>query len=84
MTNNLGRTLCEAFKGRHLEVMRPLLEHGAAPDVPHNFLRLLTHSASISGQLEADVVRLLLQHHADVNATARPATTTRRYIQAET
>jgi ankyrin repeat protein len=68
-TNERGRTpLWAAHDGGHLDVMRLLLERGATPDVrdvEHSF-GLIIHHASCFGQAEA--IRLLLQHNADVNA----------------
>jgi ankyrin repeat protein len=69
ITNERGRTpLPAAYAGRHLDVMRLLLERGAAPDVECSSLGLIIHIASCNGQAEA--IRLLLQHKADVNATS--------------
>jgi hypothetical protein len=58
--------LCRAYRGRHLDVMQLLLERGAGIDM---WCRagLAIHLAS--RQARADVIPLLLQHHADVNAT---------------
>jgi ankyrin repeat protein len=71
VTNRHGRTpLDEAYDGRHLQVMQLLLEHGAAPDARVRYDRyrygLMIHDASYNGL--AEVIRLLLQHNADVNA----------------
>ena len=69
VTNEHGGTpLLEAYKGQHLQVMQLLLGHGATSDVHYNPSQLLIHRASYDGQ--ARVVRLLLQHNADVNATS--------------
>jgi ankyrin repeat protein len=57
--------LCRAFGGRHLDVMRLLLERGASMDMRCN-AGLPIHYASRAGR--ADVIRLFLQHNADVNA----------------
>jgi Ankyrin repeats (3 copies)/Ankyrin repeats (many copies) len=62
-TMPLGR----AYMGRHLEVMRLLLEHGADMETPDdNAFGTLLHDASFGGP--AEVVHLLLQHNANVNA----------------
>jgi ankyrin repeat protein len=50
----------------HLAVMQLLLEHGASPDL-HCSVGPLIYIASREGL--ADVIRLLLQHNANVNAT---------------
>ena len=55
-----------AFLGRHLEIMRLLLERGADVNVSPGSRGLLLHYASDSGQVEA--VHLLLRHNPDVNA----------------
>jgi len=63
----LDRTpLCIAHDHQHLEVMRLLLDYGANVDVQSSTLGLLSHYASYKG--EAEVIRLLIQHKADVNA----------------
>jgi ankyrin repeat protein len=70
MTNGEERTpLRAAYVGRHLEVMRLLLERGAVVDVPHDWIGSLVHRASYHGQAEA--LRLLLQHDVDINCAAR-------------
>jgi ankyrin repeat protein len=58
--------LCAAYDGRHVEAMRLLLERGAVVRWDDG-VGLLTHKASFHGQVE--VLRLLLQHNADVDAT---------------
>jgi len=56
-----------AFGGRHIEVMRVLLEHGADVDSrTDNTFGTLLHDASYHGP--AEIVHLLLQHNANVNA----------------
>jgi hypothetical protein len=63
-----GTPLFEACFGKHLEVMGLLFERGAAPDI-QNWLRVQPiHNASHLGL--AGMIRLLLQHNADVNAAA--------------
>jgi ankyrin repeat protein len=67
MSNENKQTpLCAAYRGDCLNVMQLLLERGAAPDVYYDGWGLLTHDASYKGR--AEVIRLLLQHNADVNA----------------
>ena len=70
MKNEHKRTpLCEAYRDHNgrlrLEVMRLLLERGAASDVWYDDRDLLLHKAIYIG--EAEVIRLLMQHKADVN-----------------
>ena len=57
--------LCAAYEGRHLDIMQLLLERGS--DMRCSIGGLLIHFASRQGR--ADVIRLLLQHNADLNAT---------------
>jgi ankyrin repeat protein len=57
--------LCSAYEGRHLDIMRLLLECGS--DMRCSIAGHLIHFASHQGRTE--VIRLLLQHNADVNAT---------------
>jgi len=65
----LDRTpLCIARNGGHLGVMRLLLDYGANVNARNGGLGLLLHYASVDG--EAEVIRLLMQHKADVNAIA--------------
>jgi ankyrin repeat protein len=67
ITNEQGRPpLFAAYHGRHLDIMRLLLERGAALDVKYDSTGLLIHHVSCIGQ--AEEIRLLLQHKADVNA----------------
>jgi ankyrin repeat protein len=67
-TEHKRTPLCEAYRGhyRRLEVMRLLLERGAAPDVWYDDRDLLLHKAIYIG--EAEVIHLLIQHNADVDA----------------
>jgi cytohesin len=58
--------LCQTYKGRHLDIMELLLERGASIDMRCN-AGLPIHYASRAGR--ADVIRLFLQHNANVNAT---------------
>ena len=70
-TNEHERTpLCTAYSGRHLEAMRLLLEREAVADVPYDLIGSLVHRASFDGQ--AEVLRLLLQHGADINGAEKP------------
>ena len=62
-TNRSKKTpRCSAFDGGYLDIMRLLLEHGAAAIVAYNVARPLFHEASFRGR--ADAVHLLLQHNA--------------------
>ncbi|KAH9985049.1 ankyrin repeat-containing domain protein, partial [Russula compacta] len=61
-----GTPLCAAYDGGHLEVMRLLLERGASVDVQYDHWGYISHDASYAGL--TDVLQLLLQHKADVNA----------------
>jgi ankyrin repeat protein len=67
MTDEDGcRPLCRAFAGQHVDAMQLLLERGASIDMWCN-AGLPIHYASRAGR--ADVIRLFLQHNANVNAT---------------
>jgi ankyrin repeat protein len=59
--------LVSACEGRHVEVMRLLLERGAEADMWCGWQGHVLNAASSRGQFEA--VRLLLQHKVDVNGT---------------
>jgi hypothetical protein len=60
-----GTPLHGACRGRQLECMRVLLDHGADVTALDGFVHAALHLSSIQGQVEA--VRLLLQHNSDVN-----------------
>ena len=51
-----------------MRLLLKLLDRGAAADVQYDHAGLLTHDASYAGRV--DVLRLLLQRNADVNATS--------------
>jgi ankyrin repeat protein len=65
-TKNNRTPLCSAYDGGHLDIMRLLLERGAEVDVSYDAAGLLSHEASFRGR--TDLVRLLSQHKAYVNA----------------
>jgi len=58
--------LCLAYQRGHLEVMQLLLDYGTNVDVRYRRSGLISHYASSEGNTE--VVRLLMQYKADVNA----------------
>jgi ankyrin repeat protein len=64
-----------AYRRGNLEVMRLLLERGADVEVPYDDFGPILHDASDGGK--AEVIQLLLQHKANVNArgTSRDKTT---------
>ena len=65
-----GSPLCSAYRGRYLKVMQLLLEHGADVEDRRGFtFGTALHDASFHGQLE--IVDLLLQYKADVNARSK-------------
>jgi hypothetical protein len=66
-----------ACRGRNLECMRLLLEHGADTDVRDHHKYAPLHLASSLGRVEA--LRLLLQFNSDVNAKG-PSNETPLYI----
>ena len=69
MPNKSGcMPICRAYRAQHLGIMQLLLERGASIDMwcPSSAVPL-HHFASREGR--ADVIRLLLQYNAEVNAT---------------
>ncbi|KAH9992930.1 ankyrin repeat-containing domain protein [Russula vinacea] len=73
MQHHQKTPLCSAYDGEHLNIMRLLLEHGAAVDVHYDGIGLLSHKASFYGRMMSNSANQTPLHTASGGGQAMVA-----------